>query len=605
MIDVTFNKTKVVVVKKKHKENILYARETLAFYMSHVKNYKLAYIFIVITIPLSALLFNTLLPYSLSRAIGSLSGFDTTTRTALAYAVAIVAIGFLVNVIGFRTIVRYEAKVNRDIANDIATRLINKDYTFFSNQKVGALTSKFNDLLSGFQQLEDVFIVKSIGTMLPLLVGAALVARHSLVLALILLVLLVIILVQIRLGLTIRKPYRKERKELRSAITGEVADSITNSLVVKTFANEQSEIRHLSKQTERLKDLWTKDISIAVTEGAIRQLITSSVQVIAIVIAIWQVQSGVIDVGAAIFALAYLQRVSAQLFQLGEIVNGYEQIFLNAAPMTQILLQQNEINDMPSAKTLTTYNSEVSFSNVSYAYADAKSSKDTAIEDFDITFEGGKKYGVVGHSGSGKTTLTRLLLRFDDVTRGSIEVDGQDIRMVSQASLRRAIAYVPQEPMLFHRSLAENIGYANPKATKAEVEKAAKMAHAHEFIQKLPRGYDTIVGERGVKLSGGQRQRVAIARAILKDAPILVLDEATSALDSQSEKLIQDALAKLMKGRTVIVVAHRLSTIQKMDEIIVLDSGKIIEQGSHKQLLKQGGTYATLWEHQSGGFINE
>lgn len=590
---------------KRDKENILFARETFAYYMSHVKNYKLAYIFIVVTIPLSALLYSTFLPYFLSRAVGSLSGFDTTTKTMLVYSAVAIAAGFITNFFGYKALTRYEAKVNRDIANDIAAQLIHKDYAFFSNQKVGALTSKFNDLLNGFIQLQDLLVMKSFSTIIPLLIGAALVASQSPLLALILLGLLIVVLALIRVGLLIRKPYRKERKEMRSTITGEVADSITNSLVVKTFANEASEIRHLSKRTERLKDLWTKDLSIATTEGSFRQLITSSVQVIAIVVAIWQVQNNVIDVGAAIFALAYLQRVSAQLFQLGEIVNGYEQIFLNAAPMTQILLQQNDINDMPGAKTLTTYNSEVSFSNVSYTYADAKNSKDTAIEDFNLVFEGGKKYGVVGHSGSGKTTLTRLLLRFDDVTRGSIEIDGQDIRMVTQSSLRRAIAYVPQEPMLFHRSLAENIGYANPRATQAEIVRAAKMAHAHEFIKKLPKGYETIVGERGVKLSGGQRQRVAIARAILKDAPILVLDEATSALDSQSEKLIQDALAKLMQGRTVIVVAHRLSTIQKMDEIIVLDSGKIIEHGSHKQLLRQGGTYATLWEHQSGGFIDE
>lgn len=592
-------------MRRKSKEKVLYARETFSFYMSHVKNYKASYLFMATAIPISALLFNTLLPYFLSRAIGSLSGFDSATKTMLWYAALVVLVGFVVNFFGYRTLVRNDARINRDIANDIASRLLHMDYTFFANQKVGALTAKFNDLLSGFQQLEDSFINKTVGTMLPLVIGAGLVALQSPILALILLGLLVVILIQIKVSLVIRDQYRKERKEMRSAITGEVADSITNSLVVKTFSNEKVEIAKLASHTEKLKRLYVKDISISVAEGSLRQFITASVQVVAIIVAIWQVKNGVIDVGAAIFALAYLQRVSAQLFQLGEIVNNYEQIFLNAAPMTQILLQPTEINDMPNAKTLTTYRSEVSFSNVSYAYADAKNSHDTAIQNFDITFEGGKKYGVVGHSGSGKTTLTRLLLRFDDVTRGSIEIDQQDIRTVTQNSLRRAIAYVPQEPMLFHRSLAENIGYANPKATKADIEKAAKMAHAHEFIKKLPHGYDTIVGERGVKLSGGQRQRVAIARAILKDAPILVLDEATSALDSQSEKLIQDALTKLMKGRTVIVVAHRLSTIQKMDEIIVLKDGSVIERGSHKDLLAQKGTYATLWRHQSGGFLED
>jgi ATP-binding cassette subfamily B protein len=217
----------------------------------------------------------------------------------------------------------------------------------------------------------------------------------------------------------------------------------------------------------------------------------------------------------------------------------------------------------------------------------------------------GERIGLAGHSGGGKTTLTKLILRFADVTKGAIAIDGQNIADVSQDSLRSAIAYVPQEPYLFHRSLRENIAYARPDATDDEVMLAVKRANAYEFIKNLPDGLDTIVGERGVKLSGGQRQRIAIARAILKDAPILILDEATSALDSESEKLIQNALTKLMKGRTSIVVAHRLSTIAQLDRIIVLENGSIAEQGSHSELLQHKGIYATLWAHQSGGFIEE
>ena len=210
----------------------------------------------------------------------------------------------------------------------------------------------------------------------------------------------------------------------------------------------------------------------------------------------------------------------------------------------------------------------------------------------------------MGISGSGKTTLTKLLLRFADVKGGEILIDNQNISKVQQASLREAIAYVPQETSLFHRSIADNIAYARPDASREEIVRAAKLANAHEFIKDLPDGYDTLVGERGIKLSGGQRQRVAIARAILKDAPILVLDEATSALDSESEALIQAALVKLMKGRTSIVVAHRLSTIASLDRIIVLDDGKIKEQGTHQQLLKKHGAYYHLWSRQSGAFLD-
>jgi ATP-binding cassette subfamily B protein len=232
-------------------------------------------------------------------------------------------------------------------------------------------------------------------------------------------------------------------------------------------------------------------------------------------------------------------------------------------------------------------------------------SKENLFDNFSLHVKPGERIGLVGHSGSGKTTLSRLLLRFSDIKSGEILIDDQNIAEVTQESLRRSIAYVPQEPMLFHRSLRENIAYGKINASDEDILKAARQANAIEFIEKLPEGLDTMVGERGVKLSGGQRQRIAIARAILKDAPILLLDEATSALDSESEKLIQDALEKLMKGRTSIVIAHRLSTIAKLDRIIVLDNGTISEQGSHAHLLEQKGTYSKLWSHQSGGFIEE
>ncbi|MGH7250214.1 MAG: ABC transporter ATP-binding protein [Minisyncoccia bacterium] len=216
----------------------------------------------------------------------------------------------------------------------------------------------------------------------------------------------------------------------------------------------------------------------------------------------------------------------------------------------------------------------------------------------------GEKVGLVGYSGSGKTTLTKLLLRFMDVTKGSISVGDLDIRNVSQKDLRSKIAYVPQEPLLFHRSIAENIAYGKPSASKQSIHKAGKAAYVDEFVKELRYGYDTLVGEKGVKLSGGQRQRVAIARALLKDAPILVLDEATSSLDSRSEQYIQKALWQLMKGRTAIVIAHRLSTIQQMDRIIVMNKGRIVEIGSHGELLKNSkGIYAKLWKHQSGGYL--
>jgi ATP-binding cassette subfamily B protein len=268
--------------------------------------------------------------------------------------------------------------------------------------------------------------------------------------------------------------------------------------------------------------------------------------------------------------------------------------------MTLILNEENMVKDADTARPLRVGSGEVNFDNISFTHADGS---EKVFSNLSLQIAPGQRIGLVGRSGSGKTTLTKLLLRFADVQAGSITIDGQNISEVKQKSLRDSIAYVPQETTLFHRSIAENISYGRPNASKAEIVKAAKLANAWEFIKNLPDGMDTLTGERGVKLSGGQRQRVAIARAILKDAPILVLDEATASLDTESEKLIQQALSRLMKNRTSIVIAHRLSTVAELDRIIVLDHGKIIEDGKHADLIASGGAYAKLWNRQTGGIL--
>jgi ATP-binding cassette subfamily B protein len=292
--------------------------------------------------------------------------------------------------------------------------------------------------------------------------------------------------------------------------------------------------------------------------------------------------------------------LSRHLWEFQGILRQYNKALGDASDMVAILQIQPEIKDPVKPERPRMHSGKIDFKDVTFTHGE---SDDPLFHDLNLSIRPGEKIGLVGRSGSGKTTLTRLLLRFSDLDSGAIEIDGQNITRVTQDDLRHAISYVPQEPLLFHRTLEENIAYGKPEASAEEIRQAARRAHADEFITKLPLGYETLVGERGVKLSGGQRQRVAIARAMLKDAPILVLDEATSALDSESEKLIQDALWRLMEGRTAIVIAHRLSTIQHMDRIIVLEDGRILEQGSHTELLAAGGQYASLWGHQSGGFI--
>lgn len=578
-------------------------KHTIKLYWEQVRKYKTSFFTMLICIPLGALLIDTLLPYFFSQAIGGLIEKNSIViQTSLLIAAAVGLGGALVNVIGFQAMTRHEAKVRTDLSNATFERLISKDLQFFVNEKVGALTSRFIDFVRAEVALQDLLIIRTLGFILSVGTGLAILATQSWIIALVVLGLIAALVMQVKWSIKKRAPWRHERKTLAGEVNGSVADAVTNNLVVKTFAGERSEIATVTEKNKRFEMLFIKDIGFISLEGSARVALMVITQIVAITISAYLVFHGQMEVAAAIFALTYLQRIASQIFTLGDMLNGYDQALLEASPMSEILMKETSVNDKPDAKQLTAQTPTIELRGVVYKYND---DGDNVLDTIDLSIPAGQKVGLVGHSGAGKTTITHLLLRFADVTNGGIFIGSQDIRDVTQESLRQAIAYVPQEPMLFHRSLRDNIAYGKPEATDAEIRKAAKQANALDFINKLPQGLDTMVGERGVKLSGGQRQRIAIARAILKDAPILILDEATSALDSESEKLIQDALQKLMKNRTSIVIAHRLSTIAKLDRIVVLENGKIIEDGTHSKLLKQRGTYANLWSHQSGGFIEE
>lgn len=304
--------------------------------------------------------------------------------------------------------------------------------------------------------------------------------------------------------------------------------------------------------------------------------------------------------GSIYLILYYASQVAVQVTESFQVVRSLSRALGRTTKFVGLISSEPEVVDAPGAAALAVQRGEIEFSSVSFAY----SKNQPLIEDMNLTIAAGERVGVVGPSGGGKSTLTRLMLRFMDVTEGKILIDGQSLRAVTQDSLRRHISYVPQDPQMLHRTVAENIWLGREGAPDMDrIVEVSRAAHVHDFVSELPEGYNTIVGERGLKLSGGQRQRVAIAQAMLKDAPILILDEATSALDSNSERLVQQALWSLMDRCTSLVVAHRLSTISRLDRIVVVEAGAITDSGTHEELLSRKGTYQELWQHQSGGFI--
>lgn len=578
-------------------------KHTLKLYWRQIKKYKISFFTALFTIPISTLLVSTLLPYFLSLSIGGLVNKNQSVIWVnLWIAMSVGAIGAILNYVGFQALTIHESKNRASLSDDTFKELLNKDVGFFVNEKVGALTSRFIDFCRSEVAIADLLIIRTLGFILSIIIGLAIVALQSWILALVMAFLMTCMVVEIKWSLKKRAKPRHVRKTLTGEINGIVADAFTNNLIVKTFANEDQEIKIVSKKNRLFKELFMKDVGFVATEGSVRNALMVIIQILSIIICTFLVFNGKMEIAMAIFVLTYLQRVASQIFELSNILNGYDQALLEAAPMSEMLMKENLITDQEDAIDLKEINPTIDFKNIEYKYND---SSPNVIKKINLSIQAGEKIGIVGHSGAGKTTITHLLLRFADVTGGQILIDGHDIRDITQKSLRKLIAYVPQEPMLFHRSLRENITYGKLNAADEQIWAAIKQANADEFIKDLPNGIETTVGERGVKLSGGQRQRIAIARAILKDSPILILDEATSALDSASEKLIQDSLNKLMKNRTSIVIAHRLSTIAKLDRIIVLNQGKISESGTHSELLVKNGIYAKLWAHQSGGFIEE
>lgn len=564
---------------------------------------------IVLIMPLTSLFSRYIPPLVLASVINQLTTGQPVDTVWVTFGDEILLYFFILLVsIGLWRVIDYfmwrlEQNVRQDISEHVFKHLLSQSLDFHANNFGGSLVSQTNKLLNGYVRVQDSTIYQVYPMLWGFIWAILILATKAPLYSIFLGVLIVIFLsVSLLLAKTIFR-HLAEAATAESRETGQLADAITNIGVIKSFARSKYETERFHEATSTTRRYIKKFARAHQRQmnimGVLNRVIISGSLVVALVSVVYHNA----EVGTAFLIFSYTATISEQLFEFGNAtLRSYNRALSDAREMAIKLTQAPSVRDPLTPEPVAIHEGAIEFRDVTFIHSGAD---DALFENFTLNVAAGEKIGFVGHSGSGKTTFTRLLLRFSDIQDGQIAIDDQDISQITQEDLHSVIAYVPQEPLLFHRSIRENIAYGKLDASEKAAKKAAKFAHAHEFIRNLPGGYDTLVGERGVKLSGGQRQRIAIARAMLKDAPILVLDEATSALDSESEVLIQDALWKLMEGRTAIVIAHRLSTVQKMDRIVVLDEGKIVEEGTHKQLLAQKGTYAKLWSHQSGGFLDE
>lgn len=507
--------------------------------------------------------------------------------------------GYTSDILG---VARLHDRVVKKLYDDCFNYLVHQDYSFFADRFGGSIVTQASRFAKSYTFFNDVIFFNFLPQTFSALIIISVILFYSLPIGFAVMVLWSLAMWLVVKFAIRRLPLRRAAVAKESEQVGELADVITNALTVKTFAAEQTELsRYHSINVLRAK-LFLRSWHMAVRNAWIVEAVCGILQMVVFVGGIIAVKDNAISLATfllfQVYILKLIDNVSRSVFMFRQL----EAISGDAQEMTELFEKAPLIKDEPGAAKSQIKAGGINLQDVTFHYSDAKQQTDL-LNHFNLNIKPGEKIGLVGPSGGGKTTITRLLLRFIDIQGGAIKIDEQDIRGIKQQDLRRAIAYVPQEPLLFHRSIKENISYGKPSASDAEIIAVAKKSFAHNFIKDLPDGYDTLVGERGIKLSGGQRQRVAIARSMLANAPILVLDEATSALDSESERYIQKALWELMKDKTAVVIAHRLSTIQRLDRIVVLDEGKIIEEGSHKQLLDQKGLYAKLWAHQSGGFL--
>lgn len=497
---------------------------------------------------------------------------------------------------------KLEIAVSYDLATMSFDALSNQSMTFHSNRFGGTLVSQTSKFMAAYNQLVEALVHPFLPVFGSVVFVCALLGPRVPEYVVILMALFAIYALVSYIMYKRILHLNEKAAQAQNDLSGELSDAVTNILTVKTYGREDYERDLFDKAN---CEVVLRD-SKRMRSSLVRGIITAGIAVVIMSVVAVFISGGNawfgITPGTLVMMFTYTYTMTLQFNFINSGLQRFNRAFGDASGMTQVLDEPRLVADAPGAQDLAVSKGAIDFEGIGFSYEDG-GVRTKVFDGLYLRIPAGQRVGLVGMSGAGKTTLTKLLLRLSDIQEGRILVDGQDVSSCTQQSLRRSIAYVPQEALLFHRSIAENIAYGRPDATMEEIREAARRANALEFIERLPQGFATVTGERGVKLSGGQRQRVAIARALLADCPILVLDEATSALDSESEHLVQDALATLMRGRTCIVVAHRLSTVASLDRIVVLAGGRVVEDGPHDALIKADGEYAHLWSRQTGAYL--
>ncbi len=549
-----------------------------------------------------ATLTEVFVPYFAGRMIDALSLGAAGREAALDAFIAMSALGLAMVVLrigAFQMMLGFTLEIMRSAALDAFRRVQRFSTDWHANSFSGSIVRKITRGMWAFDTLNDVTLLALLPSAVVLVGSTAMMATQWPALGLVMGVgSLAYVTLTVALATKVVAPAARLSNQWDTRIGGALADTIGANAVVKAFGAETREETRLAQVVDKWRRRTLRTWRFSNMSGLAQLSLLWMVRTALTGAALWLWWAGAASAGDVVYALTSYLVIHGYLREIGQHVHQLQQSVNEMEELARLHDEPVGVADRADARDIAITRGEIAFEDVTFRYAGHAT---PLYEHLGVTIPGGQRVGLVGRSGSGKTTFVKLIQRLYDVTDGRVTIDGHDVAQATQDTLRGQIAIVPQEPILFHRTLAENIAYARPGAGMAEIERAARLANAHGFIEALPKGYHTLVGERGVKLSGGERQRVALARAFLADAPILILDEATSSLDSESEALIQQAIERLMTGRTAIIVAHRLSTVRAMDRILVFDKGRILEDGPHDKLVRrEGGLYRQLFERQDG-----